>query len=653
MRTFGQGLLKLEVDVLSGSVRYTAPGAGASFDSESDYFRLYLDDDDEKEILVRSCDQKPEFAFLKDRLTIRYTQLKAANGQVYDIILDMNITEKDDVLCFEPIIRNQDERVRINEAQYPFVQARSLGGPSQEDVLYYPRAFGMRLADPWNSLDRYHSEYRYQDDRGIWFGNAYPGTGASMAWFGIQSNRHFYYIAQHDPEARICVPAVGRHPRQAEPYLRMTVAGFPALGKGETIRLAPHVLAVWRGDWRQGADCYRAFISNAFYKPQTPPEWVRRMAGWQRIIMKHQYGEILYKYADLPELYRQGKPAGLNTLLVFGWWKGRFDNSYPHYEPDEKMGGAAALKQAIEEIKADGGRVILYTNGCLIDLQSSFYKEGGSSAAMIDIDGNEYRDHYHFAGQGLILRQFGYKSFALGCMATREWADRLIDQGRVMLQYSPDSIFYDQIAGHPTKLCFNKNHPHGSRVDRDWSYRPGVFRQMKELCSGDVALGTENISDIGCAQVDYTHNSSPVKPADPTIYPYLFRYTLPEIISTNRTIQEEYDGYKQDLTYAFVFGLRFCVSIHRCRGHLGQMPEYTRHLAWLNDLRRRFQDYLIHGRFTCTTVADLPQQFVRAEYLHADGKRLLRILWNRGHESATCEGQIIAADDLTFIETTV
>lgn len=651
MRTFGQGMLQLEVDVLSGLACYKLQVPGAKIDPEGDLFRLYVDDGDEKEILIRSSDQDPSFALFKDHLTLRYTRLKAVNGVLYDITLDVNVTEQHEALCFEPIVRNQDERVRINEVQYPFVQANNLGGQRKTDMLYYPRAFGMRLPNPWESLDRYHTEYRSQDDRGVWFGHAYPSTQASMAWFGVQSGSVFYYIGQHDPEARICVPAVGCQPRGNSPFLRMTISSFPALRKGETERLAPHVLAAWRSDWRKGAETYQSFIKSAFYRPKDPPEWVKRMAGWQRIILKHQYGEILYRYHDLPELYRKGKPAGLNTLLVFGWWKGRFDNGYPHYEPDEKLGGADALKQAIEEIKADGGRVILYTNGCLIDLTSPFYKSGGSQAAMIDIDGNEYRRHFQFSGQAMILRQFGYKTFALGCMATKEWADRLLEQGRVMMQFSPDSIFFDQIAGFPTLLCFNDSHPHGNRVDRDWSYRPGVFRQVKELCPPDVALGTENISDIGCAQADYTHNSAPVKPDDSTIYPYLFRYTLPEIISTNRTVQEEYDGFKDDLTYAFVFGLRFCVSIHRCRGHLGMMPIYVQHLAWLNDLRRRFQDYMIYGRFTCTTTAEPPPGIVRAEYLHADGERILRVLWNRTDKPISCDGQMIAANDLAFIET--
>ena len=79
MRTFGQGLLKLETDVLTGVIRFAAEAADAVFDPDGDFFRLYLDDGDEKEILVRSSGQKAEIAFIKDRLSVRYGTIKAVN----------------------------------------------------------------------------------------------------------------------------------------------------------------------------------------------------------------------------------------------------------------------------------------------------------------------------------------------------------------------------------------------------------------------------------------------------------------------------------------------------------------------------------------------------------------------------------------------
>ena len=98
------------------------------------------------------------------------------------------------------------------------------------------------------------------------------------------------------------------------------------------------------------------------------------MTGWQRVILKHQFGEIYFKYSDLPKLYKSGLSYGINTLMVFGWWKGRFDNGYPVYEPDPLLGGEDGLRAAIDEIHRLGGKVHLYTNGALIDVATDYYK---------------------------------------------------------------------------------------------------------------------------------------------------------------------------------------------------------------------------------------------------------------------------------------
>ena len=73
---------------------------------------------------------------------------------------------------------------------------------------------------------------------------------------------------------------------------------------------------------------------------------------------------------------------------MFGWWKGRFDNGYPHYEPDEELGGAEKLKENIAKVRAMGGHVILYNNGILIDKKSDFYRDHAKEAARIDIETN-------------------------------------------------------------------------------------------------------------------------------------------------------------------------------------------------------------------------------------------------------------------------
>ena len=50
------------------------------------------------------------------------------------------------------------------------------------------------------------------------------------------------------------------------------------------------------------------------------------MNGWQRLIMRSQYGDDYYLPEDLPALYEEGARHGINSLFLFGWWDTGMDN---------------------------------------------------------------------------------------------------------------------------------------------------------------------------------------------------------------------------------------------------------------------------------------------------------------------------------------
>ncbi|WP_313641802.1 hypothetical protein [Paenibacillus sp.] len=82
--------------------------------------------------------------------------------------------------------------------------------------------------------------------------------------------------------------------------------------------------------------------ANGWFSEPQKPAWVQELRGWQRIIMKHQFGKIYFRYDDLPRVYEEGKAVGVEMILLFGWWKGGFDNGYPVYEPDLVHSGAGS-----------------------------------------------------------------------------------------------------------------------------------------------------------------------------------------------------------------------------------------------------------------------------------------------------------------------
>lgn len=636
-----KNLLKFQISENADRIRWSCEGTPLCNRPNADFWRLMADDGYYIEMQIKSSDQRGTCTRQGNVTTVHYDSLVSDSGRRLDISLTLRMTELADRIVFDSEIYNRDPVARANELEYPYVELSQLCGERCDDVLIRPRGLGERIFNPWAALESAHTEYMSSDYYDIKATLVYPRP-ATMSWVGIQSADKFLYVGRHDERARACCILNSIAPRGSkEKYLASAICQYPFVRPGERISPAPVVVTLGEGDWRIGSDIYGEFARSTYYTPTVPREWVKNMTGWQRVILRHQFGEIFWRYEDLPRLYLEGKQYGLDTLLVFGWWRGRFDNGYPHYEPDDELGGAEGLRAAIARVRELGGHVILYNNGILIDKKTDFYREHASAAARIDIDGNEYEDHYKFENNGTVLRNYGYKSFVDACQATDAWHDVLVANGRQKLSFAPDSIFFDQIGGR-SKLCFNPAHKHGYRPDDEMFCRRENLRDLRRLCGPEQALGTECIGDATSCLVDYIHgcdfgNSYRMLKNSPTKgqFPQMFRRTFPEIIMTNRHLHDCREGFRDDLNHAFITGCRFDVAIYRCRkASIAQLPEYADYLAHILALKEQYHKFFYGGRFVCDTELALPAGVKYYEYLAEDGERMFA-LWNDTHEAMT------------------
>ena len=618
-------------------VAWTCAGTPLSNRETADFWRVMADDGYYIEMQIKSSEQSGKVEKQGNRTVVSYDRLVTDQGRQLDIRLKLTVTDLGDRLVFDSEIDNRDPKARVNELQYPYIELTRIVGEPEKDELIRPRGLGERIVNPRAALESAHTEYMSSDYYDIKSTLVYPRP-ATMSWFGIQSADRFLYIGRHDERTRACCLLNSIAPRGSEEkYLASAICHYPFARPGETLSCPPVTVTLAKGDWRIGSDIYGEFARSTYFKPVEPREWVKKMTGWQRVILRHQFGEIFWKYDDLPRLWKEGQKVGLDTLLVFGWWKGRFDNGYPHYEPDEELGGAEKLRENIAKVRAMGGHVILYNNGILIDKKSDFYRDHAKEAARIDIDGNEYEDHYKFENNGTVLRNYGYKSFVDSCQATDAWRDVLLANGRQKLEFGPDSIFFDQVGGR-SKLCFNPAHKHGYRPDDEILYRRENLRACRALLGPDQAIGTECTNDGVCFEVDYLHGcdfgnsyratkNAPVK----THFPQMWRRTFPGIIMTNRFIHDEREGFRDDLNHAFIYGFRYDVAIYRCRkACVTELPAYAAHLKKLLDLKKEYSEFFYGGKFVCETDLSLPEGVKYCEY-EAGGKRMFA-LWNNSKE---------------------
>lgn len=629
--------LTFSINESADCVAWSADGLPMASVEGSNFFRIFLDNGVEREIAVFSKDQQGAVSVEEDGgFVISYDSLVDELGRKYDVRLRIFVKCQENAISFQSEISNFSE-VRVNEIQCPFIELVTVADEKTEnDILYRPVGLGERLPNPIAAIRKQnHTEYMSADYDHIWRSATYPYP-LSMAWLGIESGDHFLYLGRHDEKLRTCSLSVGASPRNTPDEIVLSVSHYPAVVKGESIITGEAILSLLRGGWKCGADFYTRWAKRIF-TPREAPYWVKNMTGWQRIILKHQFGKIFFKYKDLVTVYENGKKFGLDTLLVFGWWKGCFDNGYPNYEPDEALGGAEELKKAIDDIHRLGGRVILYNNGVLLDVTTDYYKSVGQRIEKKNIEGISYREYYAFSDYGTTLREFGHKSFSSACHATEEWKEKLIENARIKLSFDPDSLFFDQLGGHLPRLCFDNTHKHGNRIDEDVCYKIENALAVREAIPQDKCIGTENVLDamVGC--FDYSHGCIYAGYREYR-FPSLFRYAFPDVVVTNRFAHDEKATFRHELNFALVNGLRFDVSIYRGRlTDISGLPEYASHVKRLLDMKASYAEYFYDGRFIGDDVSIKKPLFITANLFEAkDGGRLLA-LWNEKDEAYTLE----------------
>ena len=625
----------------SGKGYQQAPGAS--------FWRMLLDDGFYLEMPALSLEQTGRASMNGDEMVIAYDHIEA-RGKSLDISLAIRVQRAGNLLSFTAQITNHEKSIRVNEFACPFMQVSELNGSRENDRLYLPDGLGLRVPDPWNNLRTWHSQYMDGDETEVVRSMYYPE--ASMAWMAVESGDQVLYIGRHDPQIHGTVMQAGCSPYGKDPRLSLRFVHLPMALEGETVSIPPVCVGLLPGDWMTASRIYRAWADQAFFTPTKPQQWIRSMNGWQRLILRSQYGDDYYLPEDLPALYEEGARHGINSLFLFGWWDTGMDNGYPEYPISESR--AKALKENIAKVRAMGGHVILVCNANFIDADTEYGRKYGQSRTQLDRRGHaRFRKCcYSPVSATRSMKMFSDSPFFLyPCSGSAQWRKTLISQCDMLKAYEPDCIFYDCYGIEPNGFCFNPDHEHGNRVDQEWLYKRGVLQAVKDSCGQDYVFATEQVTDIAAAYTQFIHGCrGSFEPDSPYLFPHMFRQTFPEVITTNRGARDSRPGFERNLRFSFVMGLRYDVEIYRCRRGVESEPPYAEEVSSLNALRQKYADYMIEGQFDVSGMPSLPDQVYGAQYLSADRRRKLTVLWNGAAQAVNVLGKVIPANGIDFSE---
>ena len=597
-------------------------------------WRMYYNTPEQKEIELTGEDEVPEVSMVQDTIHLDY---ESVGGKAFK--LHLRIWGENGQLHFGATVENNEPHTIIRELQYPLVGNLQLpegyklltthtGGqifdnPVRKIANVDTRALYMTPAQKFRQYDLQYPRNAASNcfafvgtEDGLYFGS--HDTSLQQTWHGLRaypSTRSFVANAPQDDNCHSEHPSC--HSERSEESIghvtedfSVLEAGFyryPNVMCGEKWSNDASVVVPYCGDWTETSRIYRAW-ADTWWLHAPVPKWVQDMTGWQRIIFKHQYGEYLRKYTDLPgRIAAAGESVGCNAVLAFGWWKEGMDNGYPNYTIDDTQGGEQAWKQAISDFRRGSGltepenRLLLYYNGRLIDVESTFYKNGGGSrVANKDNTGREFTEHYKFTGQGTTLGYYDSRTFVIADMSKREWRDQLIKWADRAMDYGADAVFYDQlgVAEEFPNWDLSKEYPVQDIFTG--AYKADALKEIRDHIKArnpEFALGTEWLSDCTSQFCDFVHIVEFT--ALPESFPEWFRYTFPEVVWSDRCVRDDNDVPRR-VNNTLLKGLRNDIEVFRCRGLIDETPVYQEHLAKVNAIRHEFPELLLEGRYTAT-----------------------------------------------------
>lgn len=502
-----------------------------------------------------------------------------ARTEAQEVLLSLEVTNDTDCVL-----------VSVDFPRVPIAEVAS------EHALYLASPWGSRNFDPVRFLRENHDGHACR---------RYPADLA-MQYTMVGDGRALHYLSAYhtgDETFEACCDVLD------DSTLAVFNRWFPYVSRGRWSS-SQNGIARLNGSWHAGADLYRSRMASVFQPPQ-PNEWLREnFHGWMQVGLKMEDHPPRYCFTDIPVLYERAAEVGIRVLHVYGWLNQGHDTSYPDFEICPELGTEGELRQALDEVKSMGGRVMLYTNGRLIDPNSHFFREVSRDNSIIGEDGNRPTEHY-----GTSVH------FEIACPSAEAYREYFKNQiERIILRYGAHAVQIDQVGCNPAYLCFSKDHGHEKPSD---NWVPGTERFLSELRKLYLSLDPQffvwvegmherfgQYYDISQGQ----YAGPPWNVGEP--YPEQFRYTYPNYTVTGicRNVAE--------ICHAFAQGKPFDFYV----GSLDE-EDFRRLLSDLVAVRVAEPEYFRFGRFIDTVGLEVEGDGIHARAIRGGGGGVLVALW--------------------------
>lgn len=594
-------------------------------------------------------------------LTITYSASKQVKGA-------LEISSK---------IANNEQEWMVLSMEGPFLSGIKA---AEGDAFIIPMGTGFRL--PVKALaaapedGKAPAPWGWKAKEGVYVcSKQYPCKDCTMQWGVIQSDKGGFYFASHDDTFSYKYMNAVYNPSTGDARIsfRNQLTCFP----GETVDVPATTVYAYEGEWYVAADIYREwFLANREILEK--PEWVKNNTGWLLAILKQQNDEVIFSYDEIGGILTDVADArGLDVLGLFGRGIGGHDRFYPDYSSDPKLGGEEAFKKGIAEAKARGKRVILYTNGQLLDQNETpqFWPDTGSVITVRMQHGAMKTSKFHK------YHDAPARHFGLACHSTQIWRDVMLRLAKHANELGADGLLYDQLAVHGPMYCYHPDHGHPVPAivyENDRADNMKYVQEEMNKINPEFIVMTEGIADMEMNSIGMFHAYAPganvplkehfmtrfADEGSQQFYTEMYAYTFPENVVTIRMSNPTNNRYILNYGIAFNFRneseLRYAADrayvehgkipvledYHNVRGkpHLpyineaGTLEEADRYYKQVLTFQKKHADMMMTGRFLAGRGVELDcasKEVMAHAFATTDGSKVGVLVWNVSDQPVT------------------
>ena len=541
-------------------------------------------------------------------LRLTWNGVQSEHGGWMDIILRAVVQLTTSGLSFDLEIENHAQ-YPVESCAYPYLG--ELCPPSTSHTL-------TRANISYDNLIQKPLYPQFSNERGYW-GTEFPIQMAAtpetpfvlvLANGSETASAHGIYIGCHDTTTAERVEftfrllpgygKVGFVPEEED------IAGQPVhiecyaehlsfIQPGESKKLLPVVMQPFTGDWHAGVEEYKTWRATWMRRPDLP-DWVRQVHAWQQIQMTSWGDTLNLRYEDLPDYTRDCNANGVFAIQLVGWTLYGQDGRLPIHDSDPRLGSREDLKNAIQQMQAQGVRVILYEKYTCADIGTAIYKETVEPLASRDIFGNPHAHEGWRYDTPAHLSGVNIRPYVWMCMNSSAWQDLALAEIEKSLELQPNGILLDESMWHGTNgfYCFDSSHGHSIPA---YNFH-GDAKFEAKLCglldriNPELLLAGEGPYDLQNCSYGLSYHR-----AGEGHIPVI-RYIDPYLPMMNWVIgHDDREGINRCLLYRYIISY----EPRHFRGRLSEFPKTLAYGVMVDNLRRKYKEYLWDAEY-CDTL---------------------------------------------------